>query len=110
LAPNLANVYRRLKPDYIRRWIAKPSLILPYTKMPVNFPYDPHNPAQDGFWEQNAQTKQSVQPYHGDSMQQLDAVTDLLSHWDRFMESQTSIRKKIPAAAPAAAASNQAPR
>jgi len=98
LGPNLADVYRRLKPDYVRRWIAKPSLILPYTKMPVNFPYDPANPAQDGFWEQIPGTMQNVQLYHGDSIEQIDAVSDLLSNWDRFIEGQTSIRKKVEAA------------
>ena len=102
LAPNLADVYRRLKPDYTHRWIAKPSLILPYTKMPINFPYDPVNKAQDGFWDQIPGTMQNVQVYHGDSLQQMQAVSDLLSNWDRFIEGQTSIRKKVEAAGGAA--------
>ena len=40
--PNLDEVYRRLRPDYMRHWIANPQRILPYTGMPVNIPYDPH--------------------------------------------------------------------
>jgi hypothetical protein len=39
-APNLADVYRRLRPEYTRDWIANPKTILPYTSMPVNIPYD----------------------------------------------------------------------
>src|SRR4029079_3017916 len=38
-APQLADVYRRLRPDYVRDWIANPKMILPYTAMPVNIPY-----------------------------------------------------------------------
>jgi len=109
MGPNLADVYRRLKPDYVRNWIAKPSLILPYTKMPVNFPYDPANPAQDGFWEQIPGTMQNVQVYHGDSLQQIDAVSDLLSNWDRFIEGQTSVRKKVDAAGGAAPPAGRTP-
>ncbi|MCE9546294.1 MAG: c-type cytochrome [Planctomycetia bacterium] len=108
--PNLANVYKRLQPDYVRRWITKPDMILPYTKMPVNFPYHPDDPSQDGYWEQVPGTKQRMQPYHGDSVQQVDAVTDLLTNWDRYMESQLSIRKQVDAAggaAPAQPANNK---
>ena len=38
-APNLADVYRRLRPEFVRDWIANPKMILPYTSMPVNIPY-----------------------------------------------------------------------
>ena len=38
LAPNLAGVATRLRPDYLKKWIANPGRILPYTGMPVNFP------------------------------------------------------------------------
>ncbi len=40
--PELDEVYRRLRPDYMRRWIANPQRILPYTGMPVNIPFDPN--------------------------------------------------------------------
>ena len=39
--PNLAEVYRRLRPKFTRNWIANPQRILPYTGMPVNIPYHP---------------------------------------------------------------------
>lgn len=38
-APNLAKIYERLRPAYLREWIANPKQILPYTSMPVNIPY-----------------------------------------------------------------------
>jgi cytochrome c2 len=38
LAPNLQDVARRIRPDYLRRWLADPRSVLPYTAMPVNFP------------------------------------------------------------------------
>ncbi len=41
LGPNLDQVYRRLRPDYVRRWVGNPQRILPYTGMPVNIPFDP---------------------------------------------------------------------
>ena len=48
LAPNLADVYRRLRPEYTRNWIANPKMILPYTAMPVNIPYDAGAPHHGG--------------------------------------------------------------
>ncbi len=39
-APQLDDVYKRLRPDFARAWIANPKRILPYTSMPVNVPYD----------------------------------------------------------------------
>ena len=47
--PNLADVYRRLRPDYVRRWIAKPSYVLPYTAMPELITYAPDNPSKGRF-------------------------------------------------------------
>ena len=37
-APQLGDVYHRLRPDYVLDWIANPKRILPYTGMPVNIP------------------------------------------------------------------------
>jgi mono/diheme cytochrome c family protein len=114
--PSLDGVYKRLKPDYIKRWIAKPSMILPYTKMAELIPYKPGGPNFGGFeppilgpdgkplmdGDGNPITDRA---YHGTSEQQLDAVRDLLSNFDRYMKSETSIQEKIvqqPTAAPAA--------
>jgi cytochrome c551/c552 len=90
--PSLSEVYRRLRPDYVRRWIGNPVRILPYTGMPVNIPYDPHAPNLGG-------VSQSLFP--GTSIQQLDGLVDLLMNFDEYAERQTSVRslvKEPPAA------------
>jgi cytochrome c2 len=38
MGPNLGNVYKRLRPEWTRAWIMKPSDWLPYTKMPAFWP------------------------------------------------------------------------
>ena len=48
LAPDLSKVQFRLRPDYIRKWIANPKTILPYTAMPVNVLYDPNSETLGG--------------------------------------------------------------
>ncbi|HWC90440.1 MAG TPA: hypothetical protein VG433_12320, partial [Pirellulales bacterium] len=78
--PHLDAVYKRLRPDYLLRWIARPPRILPYTSMPVNIP--PDKPVSDSL-------------YPGDSLEQLNGLVDLLLNWDRFMESRTSIKKDV---------------
>ena len=96
MAPNLADVYRRLRPEYTRNWIANPVMILPYTPMPVNIPYVASAPYHGGI---------SQELYHGTSEQQVDALVDLLMNYDQFTREQTSIRALVPPAAPAPAAS-----
>ncbi|MBN2291794.1 MAG: c-type cytochrome [Pirellulales bacterium] len=81
LAPNLDEVGRRILPDYIRRWLANPKAAVPYTGMPVNFPPEGNPLGQDLF--------------KGSSLEQLDAVTDLLINYDRQMSQKTSIRTMI---------------
>ncbi len=70
LAPNLDQVGRRIRPDYLRRWLANPQSALPYTAMPVNFP--PSGPPLG----------QDLLP--GSSQEQLDAVLDLLLNYDWY--------------------------
>ncbi|MBI3932716.1 MAG: c-type cytochrome [Acidobacteria bacterium] len=41
MAPDLANVPRRLRTDWLAKWLADPQRIMPGTKMPANFPEDP---------------------------------------------------------------------
>ncbi len=92
LGPQLGDVYRRLRPEYVRRWVGNPVRILPYTGMPVNIPYDPHAPNLGG-------VSQSLFP--GTSLQQLDGLVDLLMNYDAYTERQTSVRslvKEPPAA------------
>ena len=37
LAPRLDEVGKRLRPEYLRRWLADPKSVLPYTAMPAHF-------------------------------------------------------------------------
>ncbi len=93
LGPNLSNVYRRLRPEFVRKWIANPVRILPYTGMPVNIPYDSHSPTLGGV---------SQELFPGTSIQQLDGLVDLLMNFDEYTQRQTSVRslvKEPPAAA-----------
>ena len=71
LAPDLEQVAERIRPGYLRQWLANPRSMLPYTPMPVNFP--PQGPplGQD--------------LYPGRSIEQLDGVMDLLLHYPAYM-------------------------
>ncbi|MCH2128997.1 MAG: c-type cytochrome [Pirellulaceae bacterium] len=93
-APNLANVFQRLRPDYVRRWIANPKQILPYTGMPVNIPFDPAAAHLGGV---------SQDLFPGTSMEQLDALVDMLMNFDVYSESRSPIAplvKPAPVAVP----------
>ena len=76
LAPQLERVHQRLRPDYVHGWIANPRRFLPYTGMPVNIPFD--KPVSQDL-------------YSGSSDQQLDALTDLLMHFDGFAKKNLSL-------------------
>jgi mono/diheme cytochrome c family protein len=84
-APQLDRIYQRLRPEYLRNWVANPQKILPYTAMPVNFP--PDKPADQAL-------------FPGDSQEQLTAVVDLLLNYDTFMKNRQSIKPLIQAAPP----------
>jgi cytochrome c2 len=81
-APNLADVYRRLRPEYVRQWIANPKSILPYASMPVNVPFDPDLPNLGGV---------SQELYHGTSVEQVDGLVDLLMNYDEFAKRRSSV-------------------
>jgi hypothetical protein len=85
LAPNLENVAGRIRPEYLRRWLANPKSVLPYTPMTVNFP--PGGPPLE------------PELFDGDTTEQLDAVMDLLLNYDWYLKRQTSIRQLVPPAA-----------
>ncbi len=89
LAPNLADVYRRLRPEYTRNWIANPKMILPYTAMPVNIPYDASAPHHGGM-------DQSL--FHGTAEEQLEGLVDLLTNFDQYAKTNTQIRSLVPPA------------
>jgi cytochrome c2 len=75
-APNLEDVGRRIQPDYIRRWLANPKSILPYTVMPVNFPSAGPPLGKVGTLETSAE--------------QLEAVVDLLVYYDWYLRRRSS--------------------
>jgi len=83
LAPDLEQVAGRLRPEYLRRWLAHPRAVLPYTPMPVNFPPD-GAPLDPALWP-------------GDTREQLDAVKNLLSHYDWYLRRRTSAAELAPA-------------
>jgi len=94
--PNLTDVSRRLQAEYLKRWLAKPDSILPYTKMPVNFPY-----GAEGFVMVDAATGAKKQLYHGNSTEQINALVDLLLNFDSLLASEVSIKDKVTGSQPA---------
>jgi hypothetical protein len=81
LAPNLGQVGRRIRPDYLRRWLGNPKSALPYTGMPVNFP------------PEGEPLGQNLLP--GPSIEQIDTIKALLMSYDEYIKSRTSIRGMI---------------
>jgi cytochrome c551/c552 len=79
LAPALDQVGRRIRPDYLRRWLASPKSALPYTAMPANFPAAGPALGQD--------------IYPGTSLEQLDAVMELLLNYDWYLGRRQSVRR-----------------
>jgi len=65
MAPDLARVRERLRPDWIEEWLKNPTRIQPGTRMPTNFPV---NPEENAFPE----------ILEGDQEEQVDAVTQYL--------------------------------
>jgi hypothetical protein len=97
LAPQLERVHERLRPDYVHNWIANPKRYLPYTGMPVNIPFD--KPVSQDL-------------YAGTSDQQVNALTDLLMHYDTFAKQNLSLEAYLkqpvqPSASPAAGPAGQ---
>lgn len=94
--PDLTQVYLRLRPNYVRDWIADPRKVLPYTGMPVNIPYDPAPPHLGGI---------SQQLCVGTSVQQLESLVDLLMNYDIYTRKTLGPIKpsspKAPASEPA---------
>jgi hypothetical protein len=94
MAPDLSAVNRRLRPDYLKRWLANPKQILPYTPMPVNIKYN----ADDANLGGVAQTL-----YDGTSLQQLQGLVDLLMNYPRYAKSRAPVAGLVqPAASPPA--------
>ena len=107
LAPDLGLVHKRLRADYVKRWIAKPNAILPYTAMPVIVPYDST--------QEHLGAIQTYKLFHGNSPETVNALVDLLMNFDNYAKDRASVAKlveeakaaKEASAAAAAAASEE---
>ena len=82
-APDLSVVYRRLRPEYLQRWVARPPQILPYTPMPINIQFNADDAPNLGGVSQDL--------YHGTSIEQLDAVVDLLMNYPRYANQRAKV-------------------
>ncbi|MCA9057343.1 MAG: hypothetical protein KDA85_02545 [Planctomycetaceae bacterium] len=98
LAPNLAQVQQRLRPEFTRDWIANPKRVLPYTNMPVNIAYDASAENFGGI---------ATAIFPGTSVEQLNGLVDLLMNYSHFTASRTKISPLVQQAAAAAAAAGQ---
>ena len=92
LAPQLNRVHSRLRPDFVKPWVANPKRILPYTGMPVNIPHNMPLPSE---------------MFPGTSEQQVNGVVDLIMNFDHFIKEQYSIKDRIPKPMPMDAAGVQ---
>jgi hypothetical protein len=92
--PNLAEVYRRLRPKFTRDWIANPTRILPYTGMPKNIPYYPDQDHLGGV---------AQDLFHGTSIDQVNGLVALLMNFDAYARQNTEVGPMVQKAAQAAA-------
>jgi hypothetical protein len=93
LAPRMERIHERLRPEFVRGWVANPKRFLPYTGMPVNIPH-------------NMPVDQKLYP--GTSEQQLNGVVDLLMNFDQFTKRKFSVKPLIKPAAPTPTAPSSA--
>ncbi len=70
--PNLNVVQNRLRADWVKLWLYKPTWITPYTSMPVNYPKN--------------NTTQFPDLFHGDPESHVNATRDALLNYTRLME------------------------
>jgi hypothetical protein len=106
-APNLADVYHRLRPEFLRHWVANPKRYLPYTGMPDNqLPPPPKGPLDKSKPDQKGNFGAAVGPLfdppksHATSEDQLGAVLDFLLNYDRYAQRDEKIEQlKVPDAA-----------
>jgi cytochrome c2 len=73
--PNLEYATDRVRPDWLKLWLARPSWTTPYTAMPVNF-----KPADD------PAKRTYVESFGGDAAVQWVAVRDAIMNYHRLME------------------------
>ncbi len=92
MAPQLGQVYRRLRPEFLQAWLSNPKRLLPYTGMPVNFPVDKTLDPKVIMGDKGPLITEGESPDH------VDAVVDLLLNYDRYVKEQYSIKPLIQAA------------
>ena len=81
--PDLSEIYRRMRPGYLRDWIADPKLLLPYTAMPSNIPYKSDDKEHLGGVSQDL--------YHGTSIDQVEGLVDLLMNFDDYSRKRSRV-------------------
>ncbi len=91
--PDLAIVHKRMRPEYLRQWLAKPKSFLRYTGMPDVVPFDATKPFLGSTVPQDL--------YHGTSADQLEALVDLLMNYDVYANERSKIAPLVKQAAPA---------
>jgi hypothetical protein len=90
--PNLDRVQQRLRAEYLDLWLFKPSAILTYTSMPVNFA---------------RHTRQFPELFGADQTWQTEGVVDALLNYYNLLE-QHGVTAYVPADAPAEPAAEEA--
>ena len=89
--PQLSQVSDRLRPDYLKRWIANPQAILPYTGMPRNIEID--NPSKEVNFPGTTTPQEQAQA-------QLQGLVDLLMNYNDIAKSKYSVKEMVKPAAP----------
>jgi cytochrome c2 len=105
--PDLVQVYKRLRGEFVRDWVANPKRILPYTSMPENFKYLPDNQDEAGFIVTKMEADGSTTKFklvHGTGTQQLDAMVDLLMNFDVDAQQRSPYTALVPKEEPMPAA------
>jgi cytochrome c2 len=100
-APNLADVYHRLRPEFLRHWLANPARMLPYTGMPVNIPpkegpRDQRKAEHKGDF--GAEVGALFDPTKSGATveDQLGAVVDFLLNYDEYVQRNEKIEELKP--------------
>lgn len=101
MAPQLGQVARRLRPEFLQAWLANPRRLLPYTGMPVNFALDKTLDPKVILGDKGPLITE------GHSPDQMEAVVDLLLNYDRYVKEQYSIKPLIQAPTMPPAASGE---
>jgi len=71
LAPDLAQVPRRMRPDWVRAWLLDPQPLMPGTKMPTYFPVEDED-------QPDVRVTPCPACFGGDIPAQIDAITAVL--------------------------------